>query len=102
MCLIRDGATLVQNAHDVLEQIRPFDPRVVRAPSLPFEAQPPADADDQARRAVVALLGPVPTPVDEVIRQSGVPAAVVQMVLLELEIAGRLDRHAGGRISLTM
>ena len=100
--LIRDGATLIQSAHDVLEQIRPFDPRVVRTPFVPFEAQPPADADDQARRAVVALLGPVPTPVDEVIRQSGVPAAVVQMVLLELEIAGRLDRHAGGRISLTM
>ncbi|MDF2493987.1 DNA-processing protein DprA [Sphingomonas sp.] len=98
--LIRDGATLIQNAQDVLEQIRPFDPRVVRAPVLPFEVQPPADADDQARRGVVALLGPVATPVDEVIRQSGVPAAVVQMVLLELEIAGRLERHAGGRVSL--
>ncbi|ONF96585.1 DNA-processing protein DprA [Sphingomonas jeddahensis] len=98
--LIRDGATLIQNASDVLEQIRPLDARLVRSPVCRFEAQPPADADDAARRRVTDLLGPVPVAVDEVIRQADVPAAVVQMVLLELELAGRLERHAGGRVSL--
>jgi DNA processing protein len=39
-------------------------------------------------------------PVDEVIRLSGAPPAAVQMALLELELAGRLERHAGGRVSL--
>jgi len=39
-------------------------------------------------------------PVDELIRQSGLPPAEVQTVLLELELAGRLERHAGGRVSL--
>jgi DNA processing protein len=40
-------------------------------------------------------------PVDEIIRLSGLPSAVVQTALLELELAGRLERHAGGRVSLT-
>jgi DNA processing protein len=42
----------------------------------------------------------VPVPVDELIRQSALPGAAVQLVLLELELAGRLERHAGGRVSL--
>ncbi|WBH15248.1 DNA-processing protein DprA [Sphingomonas radiodurans] len=98
--LIREGATLVQSAADVLEQIRPFDARLVRSPTERFFAEPAADADDVARSRVIALLGPVPVPVDEVIRQSGIAAAIVQMVLLELELGGRLERHAGGRASL--
>lgn len=98
--LIREGATLVQNAADVLEQIRPLDSRLVRSPTWAFEPQQPADADDAARRGIVDLLGPVPVAVDELIRQSGIAPAVVQMVLLELELAGRLERHAGGRASI--
>jgi DNA processing protein len=48
------------------------------------------------------LLAPVPVSVDELIRQSHVPPAIVQTVLLELELAGRLERHAGGRVSLSL
>ena len=60
----------------------------------------PAEADDEAREAVAALLNATPVPVDELVRQSGLAPAVVQTVLLELELAGRLERHAGGRVSL--
>jgi DNA processing protein len=67
---------------------------------LGFEGPPPEDASDAHRRAVLGLLGPVPVAVDELIRQSGLVPAVVQTVLLELELAGRLERHAGGRVSL--
>jgi DNA processing protein len=98
--LIREGATLVQSAADILEQIRPFDARSVRAPGNAYDAPPPADASDADRRAVIDLLGPVPVAVDELIRQSHRPPAVVQLVLLELELAGHIDRHAGGRVSL--
>ena len=98
--LIRDGATLVQSAADILEQVRPIDARAVRAPGERFGAEPMADADDAARRRVAGLLGPVPVGVDELIRQSGCDPAVVAMVLLELELAGRLERHAGARVSL--
>ncbi|MEH3157949.1 MAG: DNA-processing protein DprA [Sphingomonas taxi] len=98
--LIREGATLIQNAADVLEQLRPIDPRAVRAPAAGYDGPPPADASDRERHALTALLGPVPVPIDELIRQSGLAPAIVQTVLLELELAGRLERHAGGRVSL--
>lgn len=99
--LIREGATLVQTAADVLEQVRPIDARSVRSPASAYGAPPPDDASDADRRRVADLLGPVPVAVDEVIRQSGTVPAVVQTVLLELELAGRLERHAGGRVSLS-
>ncbi|ATY33210.1 DNA-processing protein DprA [Sphingomonas psychrotolerans] len=98
--LIREGATLVQSVDDILEMIRPIDARAVRSPVDPFDPPPPLDAGDADRRTIVGLLGPVPVAVDELIRQSGLAPAVVQTVLLELELAGRLDRHAGGRASL--
>ena len=99
--LIREGATLVQTAADVLEQIRPIDPRAVRAPIARFEPAPPEDASDAERGVVRQMLGPVPVGTDELIRQSGLSPAVVQTVLLELELGGRLERHAGGRVSLS-
>ncbi|HEX8484162.1 MAG TPA: DNA-processing protein DprA [Sphingomonas sp.] len=98
--LIREGATLVQNAADVLEQIRPIDARAVRSPGSSYAGPPPEDASDRDRGVVVTLLGPVPVSVDEMIRQSALAPAVVHTVLLELELGGRLERHAGGRVSL--
>jgi DNA processing protein len=98
--LIREGATLVQTAADVVETIRPLDARV-RSEPAPFEAQAePVEADADARRQVEELLGPSPVPIDELVRLSGLPSGAVQLVLLELDLAGRLDRHAGGRVSL--
>lgn len=106
--LIRDGATLIQNAADILETLGPIDPRAVATPAqldfARFPAAPPpiaaADAGDAERTAVLGLLGPVAVPVDELVRLAGLAPAVVHMVLLELELAGRLDRHAGGKVSL--
>jgi DNA processing protein len=98
--LIRDGAVLVQCAADVLEQVRPLDARAVRSPATRWNGPPPDEADDAARRDVLRLLGHVPVPVDELVRQSGHAPGSVQMVLVELELAGRLERHAGGRVSL--
>jgi len=99
--LIREGATLVQTAEDVLEAVSPLRPRPFRQRELDYAAPgPSADADGAARRAVTDLLGPTPVPVDELIRQSGLAPAAVQTVLLELELAGRLERYAGGRVSL--
>ena len=98
--LIRDGATLVQSAADVMEAIRPFEGRVQSAP-VSYEAPiATADGDGSATSTIEELLGPSPVPVDEIIRLSGVPSGAVQMALLELDLAGRLDRHAGGKVSL--
>ncbi len=99
--LIRDGATLVQSAEDVLEAVSPLGPRPLRQRERDYAAPGPSgDADDAARRAVAGLLGPTPVEIDELIRQSGLPPAIVQTVLLELELAGRLERQAGGKVSV--
>ncbi|TIT26443.1 MAG: DNA-protecting protein DprA, partial [Mesorhizobium sp.] len=54
--------------------------------------------DDRA--GVLEALGPTPVAVDEIIRHTGLSAAQVSMVLLELDLAGRIERHAGGNVSL--
>ena len=103
--LIRDGATLIQGADDVLELVSPFDGRMVSAPRQHWAAAVPAaaepaepDAADHVR--VAELLSASPVAVDEIVRQAGLNAAVVSTVLLELELAGRITRHAGARVSL--
>lgn len=63
-------------------------------PGFMPEAEP---ADEPAD--IAGLLTTAPIAVDELIRQSGEGASAVQLALLELEIAGRLLRHAGGRVS---
>ncbi|PHQ64443.1 MAG: DNA-protecting protein DprA [Sphingobium sp.] len=99
--LIRDGAILVQNGADVMEAIGGFDPRMVRQGRFDFIGEPvSSDVMEQDRAALLRLLGPVPVSVDELIRQSNMAPAIVQTILLELELAGRLDRHSGGKISL--
>jgi DNA processing protein len=100
--LIRDGATLVQTAGDVLEGIRGLNGKVA-SPARPFEHQPgagPTDAEPDIRIRVEELLGPSPVPVDEIVRLSGAEPGAVQLILLELDLAGRLDRHAGNKVSL--
>jgi DNA processing protein len=99
--LIREGAMLVQSAEDVIEFLSGFD----GTPRSTFrEAAPAYAANDDLNDEpadIASLLTTAPVAVDELIRQSGDSAAAVQLALLELEIAGRLMRHAGGRVSLT-
>ena len=77
--LIRDGATLIQNAADVLEAIRPMQ-RQVASPRSGYDADPQwLDGDQDALGLIEELLGPSPVPVDEIIRLSGVPSGAVQM-----------------------
>ncbi|MBT2185386.1 DNA-processing protein DprA [Sphingobium nicotianae] len=99
--LIREGATLVQSAADIIEAIGAIDQRALRSPCSPYAGELPSDLADRERRAVRALLSLSPVSVDELIRQSGLAPALVQTALLELEIAGHLRRHAGGRVSLS-
>ncbi len=99
--LIRDGAVLVQSPDDVIELLSAFDgsPRsFVREQAPLFDVGEETAQQDPAD--ISALLTAAPVAVDELIRQSGESAAGVQMALLELELTGRLVRHAGGRVSL--
>ncbi len=99
--LIREGATLIQTADDVLEAISPLRVRPFRQRELDYVAPAAsADADDDDRRAIAGMLSATAVPIDELIRQSAMAPATVHTVLLELELAGRLERHAGGKVSL--
>ncbi|WP_423142779.1 DNA-processing protein DprA [Parablastomonas sp. CN1-191] len=98
--MIREGAVLIQSADDVIELLSAFDgcPRGTLRESAPEWQGADELADLPAD--VAGLLTLAPVAVDEIIRQSGEPAPAVQLALLELELQGRLVRHAGGRVSL--
>lgn len=101
--LLRDGATLVTEAADIIEQIAPLVGSTRSMPagqevSRDLFAPPPPGDDDRAR--VLQALGPAPVAIDEVIRHSGLHPSRLSMILLELDLAGRIERHAGGAVSL--
>ncbi|MER8564283.1 DNA-processing protein DprA [Mesorhizobium sp. M0924] len=101
--LLKDGATLVTEAADVSGAIAPLAGTRTRSIAPPekapdFSATPPPGEDE--RSGVLEALGPTPVGVDEIIRHTGLNAAQVSMVLLELDLAGRIERHAGGNVSL--
>lgn len=101
--LLKDGAILVTEAEDVLGALTPLS-GVSAALPMPleeppdFSATPPPGEDDRSR--IAEALGPTPVSVDELIQHTGLHPAQVFMVLLELDLAGRLERHAGGNVSL--
>jgi DNA processing protein len=97
--LIKQGATLVTCAADVIDAVEPIMGRPValrEAEDEPLNVEP--EGSDRAR--IVALLGPAPVLLDDLIRMAGASPATVRAVLLELELAGRLERHGGGLVSM--
>ncbi|MEQ8370226.1 MAG: DNA-processing protein DprA [Alphaproteobacteria bacterium] len=103
--LIRQGATLVTRAEDVIEALAgALQPRLDEPPAVAAPAGQPAAVTeievDSAHQRLQSLLGPAPVVVDELIRECQLSAPAVLTALLELELAGRLERHAGGRVSL--
>lgn len=101
--LLKEGAILVTEARDVLDPLAPLIGRAVPGPETleeppDFSSSPPPGDDDRA--TVVEVLGPVPVEIDEIIRHTGLHPAIVFMILLELDLAGRLERHSGGSVSL--
>jgi DNA processing protein len=97
--LIKQGATLTTEASDVINAVEPIMGRPIelREPGEdPLTPEP--DASDRTR--IVDLLGPTPILLDDLIRMAGTSPAIVRTVLLELELAGRLERHGGGLVSL--
>jgi DNA processing protein len=101
--LIREGAILVQSADDIAELIDTFA-GAARSTFREAASVATGAGDEEPSADIVvrigALLGQAPVAVDEVIRQSGAPPGLVHDALIDLELAGRLLRHAGGRVSL--
>jgi DNA processing protein len=99
--LIKQGATLVTEASDIVNAVAPILERPIALP-LREDDGDSLDPDPQAhdRAQIVNLLGPSPVSIDDLIRISGMSPSLVRTVLLELELAGRLERHGGGLVSL--
>jgi DNA processing protein len=106
--LLKSGATLVTEAEDVLSALTPLT-RTLPA-QLREEPQPPPPVEgahmpamplsDRDRDRVLAALGPAPIDVDTLVRGTGLGIRSVQVALLELALAGRIERHGGGLVSL--
>ena len=101
--LIREGATLVRGAADILECLarpsRASLPAVQDWRNARFSPGPP-EAVEACRKVILEALGPEATDIDEVVRWCDAPVATVLAAILELELAGRLSRHHGNRICL--
>ena len=102
--LIKQGAQLVTNATDILEAILPLQEASIQSSySLDEDFdydndEPPSDTD---RNRLLSALGHAPTDLNELLRFTGIGAPVLQMLLLELDLAEVIERHPGNRISLT-
>jgi DNA processing protein len=76
--------------------------RALAEPDTEAAPGPGGEPADDERARITALLGPTPVPVDDLVRLSGATPAIVRVVLLELELAGRLERHGAALVSLAM
>jgi DNA processing protein len=100
--LIKQGAALVTETADIVSALQPIMEQHEWFAREPDHDMPPSDeapADDERVR-ITSLLGPAPVGIDDLVRLAQSSPAVVRMVLLELEIAGRIERHGGGMVSL--
>ena len=105
--LLKDGATLVESVRDVLTSLAPLGdlPMAEQLPLSFMEAAPPPldeSSIDRAREEVLMALGASPTLTDDILATTGIPPQVLVAVLLELELAGRLERHPGSKVALRM
>lgn len=106
--LLKNGAIVTTGSADVLEALAPlaqidlFSDPAVEEPLGEGGSDMLPPPDDDARATIAAALGPTPVEIDDIIRHTGLPAASVYLVLLELDLAGRLHRHPGGTVSLAM
>lgn len=100
--LIKQGAIMVTETADVLSALAPILGRDIDTPMEEPEpiGPPEREPGDDERSRIVGLLGPAPCSVDDLVRMSGASPSIVRVVLLELELAGRIERHGGGLVSL--
>lgn len=102
--LLKNGAIVTTCTDDIISALTPLverppvDDSAFLAPAN--ELTSPAPPDETERDRLFNLLGPVPVDVDDIIRTSELHPSVVMLILLELDLAGRLQRHSGGYVSL--
>ncbi|MEI4234772.1 DNA-processing protein DprA [Roseovarius sp. D22-M7] len=108
--LLRDGATLVRNAADVIEALPRADAAAAQ-PDLPLDPPPRIPEPAAQKRSlrdtaklhseILQRLGPSPLAEDQLIRDLDAPAGAVAPVLVDLELDGRITRAPGGLLSIS-
>lgn len=103
--LLKQGAGLVTCARDIVETLAPIlglpppSPIGLAASDERTAPAPLPDIHQTERELIVGALGPSPVDIDELIRMTGVATRKVHIVLLELDLAGRLERHGQQLVS---
>ena len=109
--LLKTGATMATEPEDVISALLPMLPRIpagearaIEQPAASGSEGPPAarvpEVGAQDRARLLAALGPAPVDIDELARATGLPARALQIALIELALAGRIERHGHQLVSL--
>lgn len=103
--LLKQGAIVTTSPEDILEALAPLSqyellPKAMREPDSDARTDGPTTTNENDRAALADKLGPTPVEIDDIVRHTGLSPAQVYLLLLELDLAGRLDRHTGGLVSL--
>lgn len=103
--LLKDGAIVTTDSRDVIDALAPSSQLFSDDEPLREDPENNGSADytepqEDDRSRVIEALGPSPAEIDDIIRHTGVAAQTVYLVLIELDLAGRLHRHPGGTVSL--
>ena len=102
--LIREGAILVRDADDIISALEPMtiepDQQAYSLSDRDRDEFEQIEPDQSVRERLLSALDLTPVDIDELIRFTGIEAKEMQILLLELDLSGRLERHPGNRVSL--
>lgn len=101
--LLREGATLVESAEDILREVSPIVHFHLAESTPPYKAPKPITMEEPTKNdyeKLVEILSPTSVPLDDIIRISGQSPQIVNIMLADLELAGRIHRDWGNKISI--
>jgi DNA processing protein len=90
--LIKQGAGLVENADDILEQLGLNYPHAPKRDTYKEAPMPPMEASEEA---IYKLIGEYPTHIDQIAKRSNLKPSTVSSLLLRMELKGIITQLPG-------
>lgn len=100
--LIKNGACLVEGVDDIINNLGKGMIPILKEAEFEYEEEVLSFDSDDAREKILAKLSSSPSPIDSIAQQTELPIAVVNEIILELELDGTLERSWGNVVSLRM